>query len=156
MIEVYDKVFVGAEMDCRNGSDSWAVIHACKYPCHRDAVGYTKKISPNHPNYLVLERGLNLYLNIIDPDQPLFMPPLFIETIRFSRMHADSARNLLFHCNQGDSRAPSLAMLHLAKNLGVLDSSSYDLAVADFAEMYPRYNPGLGIRTYLREHWHDF
>lgn len=104
----------------------------------------------------MLETTFDLFLNIIDPDQPLFMMPLFTETLRFSREHTEKKVDLLFHCNQGESRAPALAMLHLAKNLSVLDDSSYDVAVSEFLLRYPMFTPGRGIQQYMRQHWCEF
>ena len=155
MKEVHQGIFVGSEADCRKGAGDWAVIHACKFPCHRAAVGYATKIARTHPYYLVMEREQNLYLNIIDPEEPLFMLPLFTNSLEFSRRCEAAGKKLLFHCNKGDSRAPSLALLHLAKNRGVLNATSFDTAKLDFRELYPMYAPGLGIQRYLREHWHE-
>jgi len=156
MRDVYKNIFVGKEEDCRFGQGDWVVIHACKYPCHRKAVGYTKRISPDHPNYLFLREGQNLYLNIIDPDKPYFMNPLFTETLEFCKEFINTDKKILFHCNQGDSRAPSLALLHLSKNLNVISDSSYESAAAEYKKLDPLYNPGLGIKTYLKQHWHEF
>jgi len=155
MREVYKNIFVGDISDCREGVGEWSIIHACKYPCHRNAVGYEKKISPTHPNYLVLRKGQNLYLNIIDPDEPLFMNPLFIETLRFCKDYIKTDKKLLFHCNQGDSRAPSLALLHLSKNLHVIDNSSYENAANEYQKIDPFYKPSRGIRIYLCQYWNE-
>jgi len=153
---VHPGVFVGTAEDCRSGETAWAVVHACKSPCHQHALGYSKNLPPTHPNYLVFERGADLFLNIIDPPVPLFQPPLFVETLRFSHAHAAAGRQLLFHCNQGQSRAPSLAMLHLAKNLRLLDATSYGAAASEFVQLYPSYMPGRGIQVYLEQHWNEF
>jgi hypothetical protein len=52
MIEVYDRLFVGTERDCFHKRDGWAVVHACKHPCHVNAVGYSGSLSNTHTNYL--------------------------------------------------------------------------------------------------------
>jgi predicted protein tyrosine phosphatase len=65
----------------------------------------------------VLEREYDLYLNIIDPPVPLFKPPLFSSFLVFADKHWRSGKKLLIHCNQGESRAPSLALLFLEKKL---------------------------------------
>ena len=132
------------------------MVHACKSPCHQHALGYSKSLPATHPNYLVFERGADLFLNIIDPPLPLFKAPLFAEALRFSQAHAAAGRQLLFHCNQGQSRAPSLALLHLAKNLRWLDAASYEAAAREFVQVYPSYTPGRGIQLYLEEHWDEF
>ena len=153
MHQVHDRVFVGAESDCIAASPNLAVVHACKSPCHQHAVGYRGKLPNTHPHYLVLERGHDLYLNIIDPPVPLFKPELFDSFLAFARHSWSAGGRLLIHCNQGESRAPTLALLFLAKHCRVIRDESFEAAAADFAPRYPTYNPGLGIRSYLTQHW---
>ena len=155
MIEVHERVFIGNDLECRSGDSVWAVVHACKSPCHQKAVGYHGSLQGNHPNYLVLEKGSNLYLNMIDPPKPLFMLPLFTTFMHFASRHWDNGLCLLIHCNQGESRAPSLALLFLSKHLRVICASSFDDARKDLLNSCPSYNPGLGIQSYLRQHWSE-
>lgn len=150
---VHERVFVGNESSCIQGTPDLAVVHACKSPCHQRAVGYTGNLPNTHSHYLVLEQGNDLYLNIIDPAAPLFMPPLFSNFLTFSANHWRAGRKLLIHCNQGESRAPSLALLFLSKGLSVLSDSSFQAARKEFASFYPRYSPGKGIETYLTKNW---
>jgi hypothetical protein len=104
MIEVYPNLYVGTDSDCFFDSrDDWVVVHACKFPCHQKAVGYHGNLSPTHPNYLVLERGTHLFLNMIDPDTPLFKPPLFDSALSFIGRYFPT-RKVLIHCNKGNSR----------------------------------------------------
>jgi len=156
MIEIRDKLFVGNEYDCRTGDEQWAVVHACKSPCHQSAVGYRGSLPNTHPNYLVLESGTDLYLNLIDPPIPLFMAESFISYLRFAQVQLEAGRNILIHCNQGESRAPSLALLLLAKVMGEISNDSYATARVEFETRFPGYNPGQGIQKYLAEHWNDF
>jgi hypothetical protein len=156
MIEIYERVFVGAEFDCRSGDEQWAIVHACKTPCHQREVGYRGSLPSTHPNYLVLERDNDLYLNIIDPPKPLFMPPTFTSFLEFAKSKWDEGKNVLIHCNQGESRAPSLAMMFLAKHLGKISDASFQSATEDFQQIYPNFQLGLGIQIYLNENWHSF
>lgn len=153
MQEIYERVIVTNDLSCTRGNDEVAVIHACKSPCHQGAVGYRGKLPSTHPNYLVLEQEYNLFLNIIDPPVPLFMPPLFTEFLAFANKHWSQGRKLLIHCNQGESRAPSLAMLFLAKGVFAIPDTSYEVARSEFEKLYPRYNPGKGIETYFSKNW---
>ena len=151
--QVTDRLSFGNESACTNIADgSLAVVHACKEPCHRSSVGYsTRTIPSSHPNYLVFERGHHLYLNLIDPPQPLFMMPSFEAFLRFvDREIAD--RPVRIHCNQGESRAPSLTLLYMAKRLNLLPSDSYESAATAFRQKHP-YNPGRGIQTWLTTNW---
>lgn len=156
MIEIRAKLFVGNGSDCRVGDDKWAVIHACKSPCHQRAIGYRGSLSTTHPNYLDLKRGTDLYLNLIDPPIPLFQAESFIKFLRFAKVQLERGMNILIHCNQGESRAPSLAILLLAKHMGEISNESYLKARADFEVHFPGYNPGGGIQKYLAEHWDEF
>ena len=83
----------------------------------------------------------------------MFKPPLFTEFLAFANKHWSQGRKLLIHCNQGESRAPSLAMLFLAKGVFSIPDTSYEVARLEFEKLYPRYNPGKGIETYFSKNW---
>jgi predicted protein tyrosine phosphatase len=129
------------------------VVHACKSPCHQQAVGYRGSLPNSHPNYLVLQRDDDLYLNIIDPPVPLFKAETFERFLAFARTKYNSGASLLIHCNQGESRAPSLALLFLAKHIGALPDSSYEDAKQVFERLFPAYQPGIGIQRFLADNW---
>lgn len=153
MIEIQDGLFVGTELDCRRGDLALAVVHACKHPCHVNFVGYRGSLPSNHPDYLYLESGNDLVLNMIDPPVPLFKPEMFEAYLTFVRRQLAESRPVLIHCNQGESRAPSLALVFMAKVDRTINDSSYDSARADFERHFVGYRPASGIQTYLREHW---
>jgi protein-tyrosine phosphatase len=154
MIEVYTNLCVGTKVDCfYNDRNDLAIIHACKSPCHQRALKYKGNL-PNNHHYLTYEIGNHLFLNMIDPNEPLFMPPLFISSLDFIEKHI-SKRKVLIHCNEGLSRAPSLALLYLAKRVNVIDNESYEKATQNFLKLFPLYQPSRGIAIYLNLHWHE-
>lgn len=153
MKTVHERVLVANDVACRYGNDEVAVVHACKSPCHQRAVGYTGSLPKDHPSYLWLRQETNLYLNIIDPAVPLFPNELFAAFLPFAREMWDSGKQLLIHCNQGESRAPSLALIFLAKHLQAVSNESYAMARTDFNQVFPHYMPGRGIETYLTNNW---
>jgi hypothetical protein len=153
---VYERLYIGTEEDCRHGDNEWAVVHACKSPCHQREVGYHGSLPNTHPNYLVLEKENDLILNMIDPPRPLFMPKLFADFLAFSEKHWTKEEKLLIHCNLGESRAPSLALLFVAKYLHKISNIGYENAKSEFINLFPSYSPGLGIQIYLRQHWDEF
>jgi hypothetical protein len=156
MRQISERIFIGAESDHRTGDNQWAIVHACKSPCHQAALGYRGSLRRSHPNYLVLEMETDLYLNMIDPPGPLFMPPLFTSFLEFAARQWEQGKSILIHCNQGESRAPSLGLLFLAKYKGEISNESFAKAAAEFQELYPLYQPGEGIQIYLKTHWADF
>lgn len=153
MNPIYERIVVGNETICRSGGDGIGIVHACKSPCHQRAVGYKGNLPKNHPNYLWFWSDRDLYLNMIDPPVPLFPDDLFKIYLSFARDIWESGDTLLIHCNQGESRAPSLAMIFLAKNVKAISNQSFDHAMKDFLKLFPNYRPGGGIQKYLVTNW---
>jgi hypothetical protein len=153
MVKVHDRLYIGDEATCQFGSAQLAVVHACKSPCHQRAVGYRGSLPPQHPNYLVLRHPHDLYLNIIDPPVPLFRTETFAQFLLFASEQHGRGGSLLIHCNQGESRAPTLALLFLAKHLRVIPGDSFLDAQTAFALRYAGYRPGAGIQQFLATNW---
>src|SRR5712692_8177662 len=156
MIEVYSKLFVGSEWDYEHTvsrQSGWAIVHACKEPYHRQALGYRTPGAPrNHPEYLVVRRGNRLILNIVDADNPLFFAKEMInQALDFIDQQRADELNVLVHCNQGESRGPSIALLYMAARLHALPTGALESAEQEFKELYPKYSPGVGIRGHLRQ-----
>lgn len=154
--EVHPGVSVGDLDSCGQAfasAQDLAVVHACKMPCHQMAVGYGGTLPSDHPDYLHKEKGGQLYLNLIDPPVPLFKLESFAIFRRYAAEQHAQGRPLLIHCNLGLSRAPSLALLFLAKDLRVLPAESYEAAAKAFRNKYPAYSPGKGISTFMGQHW---
>lgn len=126
------------------------------FPVTGGAVGYQGSLSRSHPNYLSLRREQDLFLNIIDPPKPLFMPASFHTFLEFADCQWSQGGKLLIHCNQGESRAPSLALLFLAKRRFALDDRSYATARDQFTRLFPKYRPGPGIQEFLSANWAVF
>jgi predicted protein tyrosine phosphatase len=156
MIKISNRLFIGSQGDCVPLDNSWVTVHACKTPCHQMALRYQGNLPSDHPHYLALEQGSDLYLNMIDPPTPLFMPQLFTHFLDFAGQHFQEEKNILIHCNVGLSRAPTLALLFQAKHQRAISQESFDAAKADFENAHPFYRPNDGIQIYLREHWREF
>ncbi len=162
MIEVYQGLFVGNQDDYEYTvahQAGWAVVHACKEPYHRQALGYTGRAAPkDHPEYYRARRGNRLILNLVDADNPMFFDRerVIIPALDFIDEMRSNDLQILVHCNQGESRAPSIALLYLAARLGVLPTASLEAAEAQFRLLYSFYNPGFGIREHLRQNWQQY
>lgn len=128
-----------------------AMVHACKHPCHQQAVGGSTPLDKMHPHYLHYEQDRHLYLNMIDPPTPLFRLESFSAFFAFADTHITQCP-LVIHCNQGMSRAPSLALLYMSKRLNLLPNDSYEAARKAFTAQFS-YQPGAGIAEFLSRHW---
>ncbi|MCD4698203.1 MAG: dual specificity protein phosphatase family protein [Bacteroidales bacterium] len=155
MREIAPKLFIGDETDCRfHSSDGWAIIHACKFPCHRNALGYKYKLPQSHPHYLIYETGENLYLNMVDMAQELraeYTNPIMESAIKFITKYI-TTNKILIHCNQGLSRSPSIGLVYLARKK-IINNENYENAYSNFKKVYPSYEPGNGIAMYLINNW---
>lgn len=148
------RLYVGSAEDCAAvaGNPDWAVVHACKYPCHAGKCG--PKVAKDAANYLAYREEDQLFLNMIDPPVPMFPMGIFDAFLGFMDEVWQGKKNVLIHCNKGESRAPSLALLFLAKRQFRISNLSYDDAWDDFEQlMGERYTPSTGIEEWLREHW---
>jgi len=153
--EIHPGLSIADDTECLPGlqlAGTKAVIHAAKYPCHARFVG-TGKLPKEHPDYLAFIRPFDLVLNMIDPAVSLFRSETFAMTRAFARRHMSRGIPLVIHCNQGNSRAPSLALLIMAKDMHKISDESYDAARKEFESYYPQYKPGRGIEQYMRENW---
>jgi len=158
MIEVHPGLFVGSQIDYESRISSepnWAVVHACKEPYHRQALGYSgRAVSKEHPEYLIARRGDRLILNLVDADNPAYIPDeIMDESVAFINEHLNAGQRVLVHCKQGMSRSPSIAMLYLATHTERLPRSSFERAFAAFREMYPPFSPAAGVLAFLRARW---
>jgi hypothetical protein len=105
--EIYPGLWIGDQVTCVGATPELGVVHACKDPCHRQAVGYhgQRALPPDHPHYLVLGTAYGLYLNLIDPPTPLFQVESFTHFLGFMDAYRVLAeRPTLIHCNQASTR----------------------------------------------------
>jgi hypothetical protein len=153
VIEVYTNLFVGSEHDevSIRGQDGWFVIHACKEPHHRLALGYTgRTASKDHPEYLTARRDGRLILNLVDVDDVNFISPIIVDAALAAIHQNIMSKRVLVHCNQGQSRSPSIAFLYLAKFSGVFEERDYEGALRHFQGLYPPFAPAKGMADYVR------
>lgn len=173
MKEIIEGLFVGNEQDfydsllCTYGPvksemeilmnmpEGWAVCHACKEPFHRMALQYTGRGAPKeHPEYLWSERlGRRLAMNIVDAPKSIFFDKGMIDkALDFIHQKRNEGLKVLVHCNEGFSRSPSIALLYLVKH-GLIEGDTLEDVEAEFLKLYPEYNPGAGMRGFVKENW---
>ena len=150
---VYPRLWVADQDACCSGSPECAVVHACKIPCHQRAIGYTKSLAREHPNYLARADAHDLWLNLIDPPGPLFQLESFRQFFAFAAPRYDSGQTLRIHCNQGESRSASLALLLLSRHMRILPQHSYTGALAGYMALDPGCRPGQGLAQFLAQNW---
>lgn len=161
---VFENLYCGDEHDCKNvcypnGEPPMhlAIVHACKEPFHRQFVGYTGRGAPkDSPEYLWAERGNRLVLNMVDAPSSLFFDKGMIDkALNFIEQKLGEGLKVLVHCNVGESRSPSLCLLYLIKHC-IIKGDTLEDCEAEFMKVYPEYNPGAGMRGFVKQHWMEY
>jgi predicted protein tyrosine phosphatase len=159
MIEVCRNLFVGAEADeqqLRN-QPGWFFIHACKEPYHRQALGYTgRAASKAHPEYLIARRDRRLILNLVDVPDVNYVAPEIIDAALDAIHENIRVHKVLLHCNLGQSRSPTIALLYILKYTDKFDGMDCEEAITAFRQIYSPYNPAKGMADYARINWQRY
>jgi hypothetical protein len=153
MKEVYSRLYVGGDPDYLKVADDpdWRIVRACKDGpgSHRETLGYQERSAPKGPTYYFVERPRKLILNLIDTDDPNYIPtPLVDKALSYISDSLRLGHKVLVACNHGQSRSPSLAFLWLYLE-GKLPAE-YHRAARMFKTLYPDYEPNTGIRQYVK------
>ncbi len=164
MIEIYPNLFVGSKQDYEaeiadiaDRTDEWRVVQACKIPFHCEALRYTGAAPEGDPERLVARRGSRLILNLLDHEDPRYIPKVIIdESLAFIAQGLVAGRRVLVHCNRGYSRGPSIGLLYLAAHTEIFDGLDFHEAEDKFRELYPDYFPKSGIRGFIARYWDGY
>lgn len=156
MRKISDYIYVGSDADIEEFLDlhpDGCLIHAAKEPFHRRFVGYSGRGCPkSHKEYYSALRGTELALNLIDPDDKMFVADeCFIKACKYLDEWYEQGKVILVHCNQGRSRSPAIIFYHMCQ-YGLYQDCTFEEAIDDFEEhIYPEFNPSRGIRDFLKE-----
>ncbi len=121
-------------------------------------MGYTTRGAPkDHPEYLSAERGNRLYLNLVDANDPAYIPKEIIDrALVFIHEKLAGGKKVLVHCNQGESRGPGIGFLYLLGHTDSLPKKSLDDASAAFRQIYSAFYPSGGISGFIAAHWEEY
>jgi len=159
MREVTKGLWVGNQAEYEAGmfDDSFSFVLAAKNPFHKDTVGYTgKSCDKNHPEYLLAYRENKLVLNMVDaPSSLYFNKGMIDEALTYIHAELEKSKSVLICCNAGQSRSAGLALLYLIKH-GIIDGETLEDCEAEFMKAYPEYNPGTGMRGFVKQHWREY
>lgn len=157
MIEIYPNLYVSDYREAKPmiGAEGWFVVSAAKEPEHRKAVGYETRAAPkDDPEYLIAERPGHLILNLIDAPSAAYIPEaIMTKATQAIHDHLTAGDKVLVHCNEGLSRAPTIALLYLNQFTDRFAGMDHWTASNEFEKIYPGYKPADGVNDYARGHW---
>lgn len=156
MKEIFQNLYVGNQIDFANGSfsDDFSFLLAAKEPFHRSAIGYKgRALDKTHPEYLKAYRENKLILNLVDAPKSIFFDKGLIDSaLDFIGEELGKDRKVLIVCNEGRSRSASIGLLWLLKE-GHIKGDTLEDVEAEYMKLYPNYNPGKGIRDFVKENF---
>ena len=162
MKEIYHDIFIGNERDYYiiQRESNWAVLHCCKHPFHCQFVGYRGNLPSTHPDYALKRIKNEMALNLVDMDRfsenyLSFNRDMFTTAFSFLYEYRLQGYKILIHCNQGESRAPTIGLLYIAR-LGTFEYADFDTSVQKLRKMYPAYMPKRNIFLTVKSLWRDF
>lgn len=162
MTRLIHNIYIGDDADYANIVDdrAWAVLHCAKHPWHTSFVGYKGSLHITHPQYMLRRRDNEMALNLVDTDTYDetwldFYREMFERAFAFLDEYREH-RNILIHCNKGESRGPTVALLYSAMFSAFGTASSFDTAARMLRETYPRYSPRNNIYRVACELWPHF
>lgn len=162
MIEISKNLFIGNISDyySRANDNDFVFVHATQ-TIHYQLMGWDRKFNkPNklHPNYIKYKDEKRFSLNWVDGVASLYdwtKVETFIEILDFIDSSIKSGKKVLVHCDQGQSRSPTVGLLYMAFRSNEIPKESFVLAEREFRKIYPFYNPS-GIADYVNMHWAEF
>lgn len=167
MKEIECGLFVGNQSDFENEvykqhlgvyqepyEPKYSFLLAAKEPWHRNALGYTgRAATKDDPEYLMAKRDNTLILNLVDaPKSEFFNKNIIDAGLEFISEERSKPRNVLICCNEGKSRSASIGLLYLIKH-GFIKGETLEDCEAEFLKLYPEYNPGAGMRGFVKENF---
>lgn len=161
MKRIISNLFIGNEEDYIQLVPEiigWSVVHACRNPYHREAVGYTSFDAPRiSADYYVAQRGNRLCLNISDvPDPREIHHEVIDPALDYIEQELKKKQKVLVHGKDGISRSPGIGLLYLAKHTNLFEGINAEDAMLMFRKIYPDFNPSPGIAGYIKQNFEEY
>lgn len=155
MEEIFPKLYVGDDEDYDKAKENgFAIVSCCKDGPHghRAMLKYTSLGAPKNKDYFFVRKGNHLVLNLVDSDDPTYIPEKVINpALKFIDEKLKAGDKVLVHCNKGHSRGPTVVMMYL-RSIGDLPERFRE-AYKIFKTIYDKFDPGQGMLFYARSHW---
>lgn len=151
-------IYVGTKEEYREAKEKGmkivcALNRASGYITHQSVVGWNGRgCNPDNPHYLFKEDESEIYLNMIDGDDPKYVNDKMINpTLNFIDKHIKNNEEIFIYCSLGESRSPSIALMYLLEN-DLIEKSDNTIKIFK-EEFYPYYNPKDGNLLYIKNRW---
>lgn len=155
MENIIDGLYVGSDADVPEAKRrGYARLSATKDgpDGHRAMLGYETLGAPKGKDYLFARKGDWMALNLIDVENPEWIPEkVLLVGIEFIREMISAGKKVLVHCNAGHSRGPTTALMYM-RSVGEMPQP-FNRAQKIFKTLYPPFSPGHGMQFHARNLW---
>jgi hypothetical protein len=155
--KIVDQIYVGGDADVTKAEErGYSRLACCKDgpDGHRMMLGYNSLGAPKDDNYLFASRKHWGAMNLIDHDDVDMIPEDgILEALAWAKKEYDAERTILFHCNAGVSRGPTMALMFM-RTIGEMPTS-FNSSVKIFRSLYPKYDPGVGMKQRAYMLWDE-
>ena len=108
-------------------------------------MGYRGNLPSTHPDYALKRIENEMALNLVDMDRfsenyLSFNRDMFTTAVSFLNEHRLQGYKILIHCNQGESRVPTIGLLYIGR-LGTFEYADLDKSVQKLRKVYLAYMP---------------
>lgn len=157
MEEIIKNLFLGSDKDHETAAaKGWPILICAKDGPHghRSELNYKEHSAPKGDQYYFVDSGKNRHLNLIDPDSPQLIPKQVINAgLAFIKHYQEKEQPILVHCNQGQSRGPSMVLMYL-RTIGEMPNGFLQ-SEKKFKTIYPKYDPLQGIKSFAQTNWRN-
>lgn len=138
------------------GMDIVCALNRCDgYVSHQSVVGWKGRgCNPENEHYLYKETDDGIYLNMVDAKDPKYFNDKMIDAaLAFMDSRIGRGDSIFVYCSKGESRSPSLVLMWLLSKGNLPDVDDvFDYFKGNY---YPGYNPGDGVKDYIKKRWID-
>ncbi len=148
MEKIIDRIYVGGDQDVDKAKErDYSRLAACKdgIDGHRAMLGYDTMGAPKGDDYLFASKKHWGAMNCIDvKDVDMIPDKMIFAALKWAKKEYDAGRTILFHCNAGHSRGPTTCLMFM-RAIGEFPQS-YNRARRIFHDLYPPYDPEIGMK----------
>jgi hypothetical protein len=151
MFKVAEKLYVAGCRECsQKRAPGTTYIYCCQWPCGQSRA---QAVSPTCPAASGNPR--QNFIRLVNTEIPNYRPEEFNQYLDLLDQHLNSGEVVLVS-EQGESRAPSLALLWMVFRGRYLSKSCFAAARSDFSRIYPHYLPWPGWIIFFEQEWDAF
>lgn len=140
---IIDGLYVGSQNNFFElmQNENWVFVQAAREPFFLKECDLKYISSEKEPLFVIKQNLIALNLSDSRDESTSELMIMASTALRFIKENLDNDKNVLVHCNHGVSRSPSIALMYVLKNTGLLSNKTFAEIIETYKSIYPKYNP---------------